>query len=345
MKTSTFYSLAPRLRSASGHDLAYHAAVETATRQLGLEFQALVAKDCAIDLPSAQWRPYFKQFFWDLSRLLWKQKDASLYFVETFSGAELIKLTASCLLFANKKTSVCLLFRYGLPQLYKNGRLHMFFTKVLAKRLGSRFIAVTDSEKIREGLAEALKRTVTVMPIPHTEHFPAAVSGDKPLFWWPGPPRPQKGLAEMEKLARHKEASLVDMVAAKQSGLPITLINDVLSRPEYCEQMSKSAVILLPYDPKTYQYGTSGILVEAVIAGKMPVVKAGSWLAAELERHNLSELIVDFDHPEFFSHVLSLLQSNEVQTKLRAMQAAYQEFHSITTYAYTLEKLLCRITG
>lgn len=338
MSKEIFYSLAPALKREGGHDLSYHRAVEQAAKLIGLSFQALVAEDCKALLPNSCWQPYFSNFFQDIKKLLKNQKKPAIYFLESFSGKELFSLTINCLLFAKKETRICLLFRYGLHQLYKNGRLHLFFAKLLQKRLGKNFIALTDSEIIRAEMAN--KIAISLMPIPHTEQTGESPVSPQPIFWWPGSPRPQKGLDDIRHLAKEAAHFPLEMVAARSSGLPITLIDDDLSRENYNLQMSRSSVILLPYDPAVYSHGTSGILVEAVTAGKMPVVKAGSWLAAELRRHNLSELIVDFANPQFFEKTLALLHNKAVQTKLRAMQQAYIAFHGVESFAEHLSRAL-----
>ncbi len=86
------------------------------------------------------------------------------------------------------------------------------------------------------------------------------------------------------------------------------------------------SLILLPYDPIVYQSSTSGIFVEVIIAGKLPLVKEGSWLSHELKKFNLPELIVDWQRPDFFTHAKTLLHSDEIQEKLEQMRKVYLSF-------------------
>lgn len=330
----TFHSLAPRLRNERGHELAYHTAVEKAAALMGLPYQAYVADDCEAKLPSQQWLKYFRpQKLWqDIGQLFRTKK--GVFFLESFTGRDLLVITASALLFAGQNTELLLLLRYGKCQLTAKGRLHLLCLKLLKAKLGKRFKGLTDSELVAISWPEKLQ----VVPIPHTEHFLSRPPPLKKIFWWPGIPRPAKGFEEMVYLASLPDAKEIEIVAARDSKLPVTLVDDILSRDEYCTLMGKSSVVLLPYDPETYRYGTSGILVEAVIAGKMPLVKEGSWLAAELRRYDLEELIVDWTNPHFFSHALQLLSSTK--EKLARMQQAYAAYHSTQTFANELRRII-----
>ena len=339
MECFNFCILLPQIILSYGHVLPYAQSVEEAALMQGLNFTAYVSHNLTIDLPSKNWNCYFKGFFKDCSLLLCTQKDKTVFFIETYDTTQLTLLTMSLLLFAKKNTEAWILFRYGLGQYIQKGRIHLFLCFLLRKKLGNRFKALTDSEEIKKTFAT--KVPLHVMPIPHTEEF-TAIPSEKKIFWWPGQPRGSKGLKEMLKLSSLSRPPLIEIVAAKASNLPVTLIDDILSREEYRSWMGKSSVILLPYDAVVYRYGTSGILIEAITAGKMPLVKKGSWLAGELARHALNELIVDFEDPAFFENTLALLENKSVQKKLNAMQKAYRSFHSVENFALHIRDLARR---
>ncbi|NGX53929.1 MAG: hypothetical protein K1000chlam4_00650 [Chlamydiae bacterium] len=104
--------------------------------------------------------------------------------------------------------------------------------------------------------------------------------------------------------------------------------------------MHKCDVVLLPYDPKIYACGTSGIFVEAICAGKMVLVKDKSWLAYELKRFKLDQLIVDWENPYFFSYLNTLLDDSTIKKRLEKMRKAYLNFHSVESFAKTLKVIL-----
>ncbi|MCC5832371.1 MAG: hypothetical protein JJU12_04940 [Chlamydiales bacterium] len=87
----------------------------------------------------------------------------------------------------------------------------------------------------------------------------------------------------------------------------IRFLKPILSREEYLYQLEISDAILLPYEAKSYYYRISGIFVEAVFAGKFPLVAEGSWLAYELRKYDLTELILDWKQPNLPVTILQLL--------------------------------------
>src|SRR3989344_6122135 len=104
--------------------------------------------------------------------------------------------------------------------------------------------------------------------------------------------------------------------------------------------MKEADIILLPYDPSIYRSGTSGVFVEAIIAGKIPVVKEGSWLSYELKRFSLEELVIDWEKKNLYEYFCSLPKNKEVLQKLEKMRIEYRKFHSIRTYQKQIEELL-----
>ena len=117
-------------------------------------------------------------------------------------------------------------------------------------------------------------------------------------------------------------------------------IENSLSREEYLTWLLGSDIILLPYDPIIYRMATSGIFVEAVCAGKIPLVKKGSWLAHELIKFDLTELIVDWENPLFFSHLTFLIKSVKIREKLEIMQLTYQQFHSVESFSMKMHEIM-----
>jgi hypothetical protein len=122
--------------------------------------------------------------------------------------------------------------------------------------------------------------------------------------------------------------------------MTIMLIQDHLSDEEYMGKMAACHVVFLPYDSKAYAARTSGIFVEAIVAHKTPFVKKGTWLADELTRFDLPELILDWDLPNFFSQIFAILADEVMQKKLALMQRAYAQFHSMEQFQTQIGTLL-----
>ncbi|BFM39499.1 glycosyltransferase [Synechocystis sp. LKSZ1] len=62
----------------------------------------------------------------------------------------------------------------------------------------------------------------------------------------------------------------------------VQLIEAPLTPEDYYQLLVSADLVVLPYDPQSYQR-TSGVLTEALAAGKPVVVPAGSWLAQQVD--------------------------------------------------------------
>jgi hypothetical protein len=349
MARPVFLSLAPRLLSEEGHDVAYHTALQQVVQSLSMDFRALISQGATLPTLSAGWVKFFRKDGFrigEFARVFLSGGRQRVLFMESFTTRDLCAFALAALLFATRTDRVWLLFRYDFAQLPMSGRIHLLLAKWLHKRMGNRFVPLTDSQLIQQSQAGRLP--LHILPIPHTEPTEAsAVRSDGPLvLWWPGMPRRAKGLREIAHLACASPHPGVELVVADSTDLPSSAVLRLrkiatgLSRERYLQQMARAHVVLLPYDPSSYRVATSGIFVEAVIAGKMPVVKSGSWLAHELERFHLEELIIDWSKKDVPSELVRLYQDGAVRSKLQVMQAAYRSFHSLEAYRQKVAVLL-----
>jgi hypothetical protein len=123
-------------------------------------------------------------------------------------------------------------------------------------------------------------------------------------------------------------------------GVTVRLIGDRLSREDYAAWLNRAQVILLPYDPVAYRERTSGIFTEAIMAGRIPLVKAETWMAAELARYDLTALVLEWQDPlVVWRSVRDLVNNAEIREKLRRMRQSYCQFHCLPTYAQALQQL------
>lgn len=334
MNKIRFYSLVPHLNGLEGHQYIYHKCVEKALQHFDVDFQALIPKKTTIN----EWTKFFKAQKWrffDFCKLFrTKQKEPRIFFLESFNTTDLFFLLLASLLFAKKTDRVWLLLRYGPQQMRKSYR---FLLKIFKK---AKFF--TDSELIASSFGAFLKRPVSLLPIPHTDEIKEKPPFGKLTCLWPGEPRLSKGLHEIQKLAQNLDPDF-RLLTAKHPLLENTTIEFIergLNRADYLQTIQSCDILLLPYDPNVYKESTSGILVEAIICGKMPLVKKGSWLAFELAKHNLQELIVDFENPAFFSHLKILHSDPNIRHKLKLMQKSYKEFHSLNGFSQKMHHFL-----
>jgi hypothetical protein len=75
----------------------------------------------------------------------------------------------------------------------------------------------------------------------------------------------------------------------------------------------------------------------------LPVVPAGTWMAAELLRHDLPELIVDWQAST--PRNWRLAADDAVRRKLAVMRAAYLHEHGVEAYAAVLQALYAHAPG
>lgn len=348
MPSPQFVSLAASPYDPGGHAICYHEAFGKASQKLGMTHLAYVGKDWKSGANS--WIPFFKKNgslskrFLEFSKIFRVQKQNSIFFIESFNSIDFCALVFASFICLKQRDQLWILFRYGLPQYNLNGKIHLFLLKCLKLKIKKRLKTLTDSEAIAENFAPHLK--MDMMPIPHIDFTPGSRKESKKLMcWWPGHPRVAKGLHEIQKLME-TQASVENLnvmvseeIQQKISHPCLIYCKKAMPREDYLKALFKSDVILLPYDPLVYRYGTSGIFVEAIIAGKIPLVKEGSWLANELKRYSLDELIVDWQNPQFFAHLRQLVNAPETLSKLTQMQKAYARFHSIDGFAERLKYL------
>ena len=67
----------------------------------------------------------------------------------------------------------------------------------------------------------------------------------------------------------------------------VKLIENPLSPDDYYQLLASADIVILPYNPQNYQR-TSGVLTEALAAGKPVVVSNGSWLAQQVDETRAS---------------------------------------------------------
>jgi glycosyltransferase involved in cell wall biosynthesis len=63
----------------------------------------------------------------------------------------------------------------------------------------------------------------------------------------------------------------------------VQLITEQLSISAFHDLLWSADIVLLPYDRHAYRWRSSGILVQALTAGRVVVVPAGTWMAAQVD--------------------------------------------------------------
>lgn len=362
-------------KNGAGHDLEYNKALGKAAESIGLPHICILPESWeeSPELPS-HWHtclktkkhdskklPFMKiTAIFSLARSLTKGMEKHILplsnqfilFIESFWLFHLIALYIALCLLPSKNIKLWLLFRWNVTKDNKQS-LYKVMLYLIQKRIGERSIQLlTDSELLKKVLSLHFKKSFTVMPIPHTDlnGYKSRVKKSQTrqiIGWWPGLPRLSKGLNIMQKILHEngEYAKRFKIISAKSSnltsisgGADLEFIPDYITRLDYMKKMLESDIVLLPYDKESYNESTSGIFVEAIVAGKIPLVTDGTWMAYELLKFDLHELIFDWQAPKILNRIIKLLQNENVMNKLSKMRQFYISYHNVENYAAILNR-------
>lgn len=85
--------------------------------------------------------------------------------------------------------------------------------------------------------------------------------------------------------------------------------------------------MLIPYDAIAYQERTSGVFTEAVMAGNIPLTTTNTWMARELLKFGLDNLIISWENPEsVWQHIEKVFHCQETRCKLKKCRKAIAIF-------------------
>ncbi|MGP0129422.1 MAG: glycosyltransferase family 1 protein [cyanobacterium endosymbiont of Rhopalodia musculus] len=377
--TPILVSLIPNLMGGKGHIVPYHQAVSKAVSKLGWKHLAAIPSRSRVGDLLAEWDDCLSNFdlekegnFWQkilrltgvfylgtttakyLQNKVIDQSELSIIFLERFIHLQLFALTIALWLVPTKNLSVWLLYRRNTHK-DKTRFIYKFLNYLIKKSLpAGNLKLLTDSDLLGQSLSNYFQENVIVMPIPHAEIKVnnCDIKDKSPgiLCWWPGFPREEKGWNIIKKLVNSNlnNSDQICLIAAEKSNLEVTkggiklkLIQDKLTREEYNYWFSVSDVILLPYDYQAYGERTSGIFTESIIAGKIPLVTDKTWMAYELLKYNLGELIINWEIPEeVFISILKIIKCSYIKNKIKAMQNSYLNYHCLNSYAEVMQKII-----
>lgn len=306
----------------------------------------------------------------DFTKVLRKElafrKNRKIIFLESFNPLQLWSVILSLLFVKRDRLTVWLMYRGGPDW---GGRRHRLMARSFAALFRAvnpiiclligrdNLVLLTDSEVLSTSLPRYYKKSVHLVPIPHTpanqvEHTEKRVPHDPVICWWPGAPRADKGIDIILRLVSLKDpdAHKLLLVAAKSTMLVsqadcirVETVDDKLGRQDYERRFFASDVVLLPYDRDIYSESTSGIFVECIVAGAIPLVTKDTWMAYELEKRDLGELAIDWGSEFLIQQIIGIATSRSIKLKIRTMQSEYRSFHSIPSFAQAIHSLYKRL--
>jgi hypothetical protein len=295
-----------------------------------------------------------------LRRVVGQEPRPIVLLLEWFHVVHLFAFCASLLAVPRRrKLSAWFVYRFGFVRTIDRV-LYRALHAAIQRLLGPGQVAVfSETDTVAEELRRAFGKPVHLLPMPQIvqPHEPATLPAwattperqGKLVCWWPGVPAHDKGLVVVRQLAASTapEACQVVIVADQRAhlapapgGCGVIGLPNNLTRAEYAGWLKTMDIALLPYLPGAYAHRTSGVFADAICMGKIPVVTGGTWMARELSRYGLDQLILDWDSPTLLADLIRIAADPAIFTGLARMRADYQAFHSVAGYAAVLERVL-----
>lgn len=269
---------------------------------------------------------------------------------------------------AEQMPALLLLFRYSADWfLSRESYCGFRLLERVSDRTGRLSIA-TDSQRLANDYSQLTRLNMLVVPIPHAnlrEHVvlsnntrrKSGPEGNRPLRLASlGSARDEKGFLEILKAIRQLHSSgqldrfefdiqstrlYTHRPETRQSILTlmqeieclrlsnVRFIDRTLSTEQYYELIDKADVILLPYWRAIYPSRTSGILAEALAAGKRVIVTEDTWMSDQLERFPAGVTCRDRDPDDLVRAILEMeTHREEYARRARAAGAAWADEHN-----------------
>lgn len=335
-----------------GHCLTYHTCLQEAFRSAGISTKFIVPMDCdAPSLPdnwekslvfSSETNPFLDLF--DRHPSYGKRR---IFLLDAYDTENLLDFTNAFTEAASPHDQAWFFLRYNFECYALNGLLHSDLLRNLYKQFYPRILFLTDTTLLQREVEKKLSAPIKLLPVPHTFTPARAPDEERVICWWPGKPRIEKGIDIIQQivqlpcpekfLLRLGYIPGIDNIARR---IPLEVLPAILSREEYCEAMAMSHILLLPYAQERYAHSSSGIFIEGVVAGKMPVVTDGTWMCHELRRFGLDDLVIDWKNQNLWQHVADLYYNPRLCSQLQLIQAEYCLFHSSANFSLAISKLL-----
>jgi len=291
------------------------------------------------------------------------KKEDYILFLETFNPLQLFVLYFA--LKNNKKNNLSLWIMYrGGPKWGKKTywlftRISLFLFRIsnyLFKTIldDKHYILLTDTELLQKSLSSYFQKSVKLLPIPHTVNDTKQIHERKTIdlnlitCWWPGSPRLEKGLRVIEGFSNTADTQdrKIELFVANNADIGdgcknvhLIKLQENLSREQYEKQFLTCDFVLLPYDSDLYEENSSGIFVEAIIYGAIPIVASDTWMAYELVKYNLNELVLGENNKLSIDLLYGMNGKAEVLKKLDRIRYDYIKFHNVANYSYELKKI------
>jgi glycosyltransferase involved in cell wall biosynthesis len=272
-------------------------------------------------------------------------------------------LFASRLSRRKKSGELVLLFRYICDWMSPDSiYCKMNFRLLEMAFLSGKLRGATDSSLLAEEYAKYLAVPLSVYPIPHVPSFSiekCQVPGDRPLRCVSlGNARAEKGIIEIieaiklvndrgfgKNLFFNLQVNDPDEFCReginkfmKESPANVKFFISALSAPDYDNLLNDADIVLTPYRNDVYFSRTSGVMLEALSAGKIIISTTGTWMEKELIRFDAPcELVPNNDYNALAEALCRIAACPEQYlSKAPAVAKKAREFHNSEVLAENL---------
>jgi len=153
----------------------------------------------------------------------------------------------------------------------------------------------------------------------------------------------------LDKLLNHSSADSINLprikVLAPRSIVPeysegkiqvIPTADGHVSESEYVDKYIRSDVVLLPYSQRTYADTISGIFVDSVTLGCIPLVTKNTSMAHALEEFGLDALAIDWDNEFSWAVVDNIMSNASIRDKCRIMTEEFRKRYRNASLAQSI---------
>lgn len=348
-----FHALVPKKNILNGLPSNWNKAIKNPTVRVCFELiEKMPYKRPRKFVRARQRVSYYLSVYQALWKLLRKDKNHSKILLYEAFGVEDLSLLANLISFLPfKNLELWLIFRYPTSFMKEDAQKYKhLLSKIKNSKIQLKLI--TDTDLLQQDLNECFKSDLKVFPIPLPDDLNRKFNKNKaqPIScWWPGIVRQGKGLDLIQKFSTSNCGSnkLIKLIVAKSANLVeqkqgphLETLDDRLSKEQYDDYLANSDFILLPYTDACYEKTSSNIFVEALLAGKIPLVYSDTWMAYELKKYSLPELVVDWKSSSLSNKIVAIHKNQEIKEKLAQMQASYSKFHNIKNFSANMKELL-----
>ena len=218
--------------------------------------------------------------------------------------------------------------------------IRVALTAILDRAATAGVVVTVDTDALGRDVLALTGHALPTLPMATVLTFPTVdrpPTSGKPLVLFPGKVRVGKGLYLLEALVQPLldgpvpcrvalrpdeppggRARAVEEVFARLEQAGVELLDSRVDDDAFVAQLREADVVVLPYEPTEFRTRTSGLVVDALLAGTPVVTSTGTWGAGVVEREG--GLSGDYHDPEHF--VGAIRASVDRSAELRAALVA-----------------------